>query len=94
MSTFIKQMVRSKLQQLTTDELLYHAQKYHFSINRKQATDITAYLQQASIDPFDPASRDKMVQELARITDDETADQAETLFQKIVAAYGLDDLFS
>ncbi|MFD1363037.1 DUF2624 domain-containing protein [Lentibacillus salinarum] len=93
MSTFIKQMVNKKIKQLTPDELLHYAQQYNFSISREQAKAITAYLHQIDIDPFDPGFRAKMFKELARMTDKNTADQAQSLFQKIIKSYGIEALF-
>lgn len=93
MSTFIKQMITKKIRGLTPDELLHYAGQYNFSISRKQAKEITAYLQQTAVDPFDPDFRAKMFKELARITNDETADKAQLLFQKIIKSYGVEHLF-
>ncbi|SFA70674.1 Protein of unknown function [Lentibacillus halodurans] len=93
MSTFIKQMINKKLKQLSPDELLYYARQYNFSISKEQARLITAYLRQNPIDPFDPGKRAKMFKELARITDQETANQAQSLFQKMIKSYGAEHLF-
>ncbi|TFJ94099.1 DUF2624 domain-containing protein [Lentibacillus salicampi] len=93
MSTFIKQLVTKKLRKLSPDELLHYAHQYHFSITKKQANEITAYLRQNPIEPFDPAYRDKMFKDLARITDQETSNKAQTLFQEIIKSYGLEGYF-
>ncbi|HLR61148.1 MAG TPA: DUF2624 domain-containing protein [Lentibacillus sp.] len=93
MSTFMKQLITKKLKQLSSDELLDYAKQYNFSISRKQAEDITAYLKQHPIDPFDPTYRARMFKELARITDKQTANKAQTLFQGIIKSYGLEGFF-
>ncbi|GAA0443212.1 hypothetical protein GCM10008983_20500 [Lentibacillus halophilus] len=93
MSTFIRQVVRNKLKRLTTDEILQYAHNYHFSVTRNQAEAITDYLQEHTVDPFSPHSREKMLQELARITDQHTADKAQKLFEKMIQSYGLEHLF-
>ncbi|TMN20982.1 DUF2624 family protein [Lentibacillus cibarius] len=94
MSAFIKQLVTNKLKQLSSDELLYYAHEYNFSITRKQANAITTYLQSHSIDPFSSDDRSKMFRELARITDRDTANKAQLLFQETIKAYGLEYLFN
>ncbi|QKY71638.1 DUF2624 domain-containing protein [Lentibacillus sp. CBA3610] len=93
MSSVIKQLVNKKLKQLSPDELLQYAHQYNFSINRKQAIEIATYLRQNTIDPFDPGHRKKMFEELARITDKATANQAQKLFVEIIKSYGLEGLF-
>ncbi|RYG74714.1 DUF2624 domain-containing protein [Lentibacillus lipolyticus] len=93
MSSFIKQLVTSKLKQLSPDELLHYAHEYNFSISRKQANAITSYLESHTVDPFSSSSRKKMFQELARITDRNTAIKAEKLFKETIKAYGLEHLF-
>ncbi|WP_010531010.1 DUF2624 domain-containing protein [Lentibacillus jeotgali] len=93
MSTFIKHLITKKLKQLSPDELLHYAHQYNFSITRKQAQEITAYLKQHPIEPFEPEYRAKMFKELARITDKDTANKAQTLFQKITKSYGLEGFF-
>ncbi|MFD2759438.1 DUF2624 domain-containing protein [Lentibacillus juripiscarius] len=93
MSSFIKQFVKTKMKQLSADELLHYAHEYNFSISRKQANAITSYLQTHTVDPFSSRSRKKMFRELARITDENTAKKAEKLFQETIKAYGLEHLF-
>ncbi|GGJ83211.1 tRNA methyltransferase [Lentibacillus kapialis] len=93
MSAFLKQLINKKLKQLSPDELLHYAHQYNFSISRKQAEDITTYLKQHPIEPFDPEYRARMFKEIAHITDKETADKARSLFQGIIKSYGLEGFF-
>ncbi|WP_067730448.1 DUF2624 domain-containing protein [Oceanobacillus damuensis] len=93
MSIFIKEMVKAKLKNLTAGELLQYSRQYGFDITEKQAREITAYLHQNSPDPFDADTRKRMFQQLALITDRETAIQTQELFDEIIHSYGLDHLF-
>ncbi|MGJ9456984.1 DUF2624 domain-containing protein [Oceanobacillus sp. CF4.6] len=93
MSMFIKEMVKNKLKNIRTEELLHYSKQYGFKISEKQARLITEYLRKNSPDPFDAASRDVMFVQLAVITDKETAKQAQKLFDEIIRSYGLQHLF-
>lgn len=93
MSHFIKQIVKTKLKQLSSDELLHYAQQYGFSLTKAQANQITNYLKQNSLDPFNEKDRKKMFRELATITDDQTAKKAQDLLNKLIKENGLEYLF-
>ncbi|MFD2046083.1 DUF2624 domain-containing protein [Ornithinibacillus salinisoli] len=93
MSTFIKGLVISKMKQLTPEEIHAYGKDYGFTVTNKEARDIWNYLQNNKIDPFNKQDRNKMLKELARITNVETAKKANKLFQEIVKYYGLESLF-
>jgi len=93
MSIFIKEIVKSKLKNLTSRELMQYSHQYGFQITEQQAQEITRYLQSHSPDPFDPRKRKEMLEELAVITDKQTAMNAQSLFEKMIHSYGLQDLF-
>jgi hypothetical protein len=86
-------MAINKLKQLSPDELLYYAHQYNFFITKKQAQEMTAYLRQNRIEPFDASGRAKMFKELERITDKATAQKAQQLLQEITKSYGLENMF-
>lgn len=94
MSNFIKDLVAKKIKHLTPDELLHYSSQYDFNISRMQAKQITSYMQNHSVDPFDTKKRAKMFKELANITDRETSQKAEKLFAEIIKTYGLEYLFN
>lgn len=94
MSKFIKDMVTQKLKQLSPDELLHYSQQYDFRVSENQAKQITAYLHSHSIDPFNANDRTKLFSELEHITDRDTAQKADKLFQEIIKSYGLGHLFN
>lgn len=93
MSLFIKGLVTQKIKQLTPEELLYYGKQYGFSISDSEANAITTYVKNQPLDPFDANDRMKMLQELTRITDANTAKKAQRLFNELIQSYGLGYLF-
>ncbi|SET60943.1 Protein of unknown function [Oceanobacillus limi] len=93
MSQWIKAIVINKMKQLTTEDIYKYGREYGFSITKQEATNISDYLKKNKIDPFDKQDHKKMLQELARITDKETAKKANRLFKEMIKAYGLESLF-
>lgn len=94
MSIFIKEMVKSKLKQLTSEELLYYGKQYDFSLTENEAQKIVAYLKNHTVDPFNTHDQKKMFTALAEITDPGTANKADLLFKEIIQSYGLGHLFN
>ncbi|MUK87109.1 DUF2624 family protein [Ornithinibacillus sp. L9] len=93
MSTFIKELIINKMKQLTPNEIRNYAKEYGFHISKNEAEEIAKYIKTKKIDPFNKKDHKKMLQELARITDTETAKKANKLFNEMVKAYGLESLF-
>ncbi|HIS28652.1 MAG TPA: DUF2624 domain-containing protein [Candidatus Avamphibacillus intestinigallinarum] len=93
MSEFLKQMIIKKLKQLTKDELLELANRYQFAITLDEAQCIIQYIQTNSIDPFSSHGRHKLILELTRITNEETAFYANELFIQMIKRYHLTHLF-
>ncbi|MEN1970514.1 DUF2624 domain-containing protein [Lentibacillus sp. N15] len=93
MSTFIKDFILKKLSELSPAELYTYSKQYGFSITNQQASAITKYLKTHQVDPFHADGRATMLKELAKITDLETAQKAQKLFNEIVKSYGLESLF-
>ena len=93
MSIFIKSLVQNKLKQLSYLDLINYGEQYGFSLTQKEAQNIIIYLKSNQIDPFDENDRIKMFDELAQITDLNTARKAQQLFYEIISSYGLEHLF-
>ncbi|MBP1968685.1 hypothetical protein J2Z83_000779 [Virgibacillus natechei] len=93
MSNFIKELVSKKLKQLSPEELLNYAKQHGFSLNRAEANSIINYLRTNSIDPFNLHDHKKMFEELTQITNRETANKAQKLFNDLIQSYGLGHLF-
>lgn len=94
MSIFIKELVKNKLKQLSSEELLNYGKQYGFSLSKTEAEQIITYLKQHTVDPFDPYDQEKMFHALAAITDSQTANKAQKLFKEIIQSYGLGHLFN
>lgn len=93
MSFFIKELVKNKLKQITSDELLHYANNYNFSITNKQAQQITQFLKNNKLDPFKKRDREQMFNQLEYITDKQTSDNARVLLEHIIKTNGLEYLF-
>lgn len=94
MSVFLKEIITNKLKKLSSEEILHYGHQYGFKISKREAAEITNFLKNHSIDPFNSTDRKKAFQELAKITSNETADKAEDLFVQLISSYGLDSLFN
>lgn len=94
MSIFIKELVKRKLSQLSYEDLLNYSEQYGFSITTGEAKEISRYLKNHNVDPFNENDRLKMLHELAQITDSNTANKAQKLFDEIIHSHGLEYLFN
>ncbi|MFC3039078.1 DUF2624 family protein [Virgibacillus xinjiangensis] len=93
MSQFLAQLIRSKLRQLTAREIEHYGRQYGFPVDTVQAQQIADYLRNQTYDPLQSKDRQRMWKELARITDDATAQKAQRLFQELIRSYGVEHLF-
>lgn len=93
MSIFLKEMIKTKLKNLTSDEILHYSSQYGFSISQSQANQIVHYLRSSSPNPFDQQDRERFMLELEKITDRNTAVQAQQLMDEVIRSYGLEHLF-
>lgn len=93
MSFFIKEMVKTKLRQLTIGELLHYANQYGFSLTKDEAAEIIHYIQTNDIDIFSKKGIDEAHAKISNITNPHTADKARSLFEQIIKSYGLENLF-
>ena len=89
----IKQVVKQKLQALTVNELLAYAKEYNVTITEKQAEQIISYLKQTELNPLDEQDRMKALKKLAQITDPQTAQKVNKIFQGMVKENGLSHWF-
>ena len=93
MSIFIKEFVKKKLNQLSYEDLLHYSAQYGFSLTQSEAKNISAYIKTNQLDPFVESDRIKMFEDLAQITDPNTAKKANDLLAQIIRTYGLEHLF-
>lgn len=94
MSSFIKELIKKRIKQLTFEDLLHYSQQYGFSLSLEEAKHIVTYLQTHPFDPFISTDRLFMFQKISEITDIQTAYKAEALFNDMIKAYGLSHLFN
>jgi len=93
MSFFIRELIKSKLNEITLNDLIHYSKQYGFSITETEAKQILLYIRNNELDPFDQNNLEKMFQDLAQITNRETAIKAQKLFNEIISSYGLGHLF-
>lgn len=93
MSFFLKEMVKTRLKQLTVGEILHYADQYGFSLTNGEATKIIHYIQTNDIDIFSKKGIDEAQEKIAEITNPQTANKARSLLEQIIKSYGLEDLF-
>jgi ABC-type antimicrobial peptide transport system permease subunit len=94
MSFFIKQIILTKLRHITAEDIIKYAKEYGFKLSFEQAKEISNYVQRNRIDPFDKKELEKMLYDLSKITDPQTAKKANKLFQELIKSYGVEDLFN
>lgn len=94
MSIFIKELVKRKLNHVTVAEILQYGEQYGFSLTETEAEKIVTYMRTNHVDPFNKNDRIKMFQALTEITDINTANKAQQLFDEIIRSYGLEHLFN
>lgn len=93
MSGLIKEIIKSKLNHLSYEELLVQSEKFGFDLTAEEAKHIINYLRNTNINPFSEQDRLKMLQALADITDQSTANKADDFFIKVIKSYGVEHLF-
>lgn len=93
MSFLIKKIISNKISQLSPEEILTYGSQYGFSITKKQAKAIVQYVKTHDIDLFSADNRAKILQDLAKMTDRDTAKKAQKLFNEIVQSYGMESWF-
>ncbi len=89
----IQQMVKQKVNQLTTTELIQYGKQYGFTLTKAEAEKILKYIRSKSLDPFKEEDRLKLLKKIAQITDDQTAKKAHKLFKDMIKQYGMEDMF-
>lgn len=94
MSIFIKEVVKRKLKQISVADLLKYGDQHGFSLTETEAEKIVTYVKTNNIDPFNESDRSRMFQKLTEITDENTANKAQDLFDEIIRSYGLEHLFN
>lgn len=88
-----KKILLSKWKQIKGEDIFTYAKEYGISITATQAKQIADHIQSSSYDPTKQQDRTKMLKQLAKITDLETAQKCNRLFHQLIKQYGVENLF-
>ncbi|ENQ3079917.1 DUF2624 domain-containing protein [Bacillus cereus] len=80
----IQQFVNKKLNNMTSKELLKYSAEYGVPITNEQADKIVTLLQGKHINIYDDQERLQLLKQIAKVTSPATAQQINTLFQKLI----------
>ncbi|MDC2863383.1 DUF2624 domain-containing protein [Bacillus sp. BP-3] len=80
----IQQFVNKKLNNMTSKELLKYSAEYGVSITNEQADKIVTLIQGKQINIYDDQERLQLLKQIAKVTSPATAQQINTLFQKLI----------
>lgn len=80
----IQQFVNKKLNNMTSKELLKYSVEYGVSITNEQADKIVTLIQGKQINIYDNQERLQLLKQIAKVTSPATAQQINTLFQKLI----------
>jgi len=90
----MKEIIKNKIRQLRTEELLYYANQYGITLTETEAKHILKYVHENNFDIFSLQEIEKFYNKIAEITNPATANKAKSLFLQMVTAYGLEDYFT
>ena len=93
MNNFVQQMIQKKFKQITAEELLRYSKQYGITITKDQAIKITAFIKNTKLNPVNTDDRLKMFKKLAQLTNMETAQKAQKLFNQLVKEHGVESWF-
>ncbi|WP_242222941.1 DUF2624 domain-containing protein [Bacillus cereus group sp. BfR-BA-01380] len=80
----IQQFVNKKINNMTSKELLKYSNEYEVPITSEQADKIVTLIQGKNINIYDVQERLQLLKQIAKVTSPATAQQINTLFQKLI----------
>ncbi|SFI47041.1 MULTISPECIES: DUF2624 domain-containing protein [unclassified Bacillus (in: firmicutes)] len=80
----IQQFVNKKINNMTSKELLKYSKEYGVPIAGEQADKIVTLIQGKHINIYDVQERLQLLKQIAQVTSPATAQQINTLFQKLI----------
>lgn len=80
----IQQFVNKKINNMTSKELLKYSKEYGVPITGEQADKIVTLIQGKHINIYDVQERLQLLKQIAQVTSPVTAQQINTLFQKLI----------
>lgn len=93
MNPMFKKIVRKKLTEVTSSELMVQAQNYQVELSSAQATHIVKMLGQKNLDPFKKTDLAEMLAYLEEITDQTTVKKAKIILNQFIKQYNVADWF-
>ncbi|MCT2537580.1 DUF2624 domain-containing protein [Aquibacillus koreensis] len=94
MNNIMKKTILKRLKQISVEDLLTYSKEYGITINKTQAEKITSYMSTTKLDPFEEKDRLTLYKKLAQLTDLQTAQKAQQLFNKLIKQYGVESWFN
>ncbi|WP_242145319.1 MULTISPECIES: DUF2624 domain-containing protein [unclassified Bacillus cereus group] len=80
----IKQIVNKKINSMSPKELLKYSKEYKIPITTEQADQIVLLMKGKNINIYDTDERLELLKKIAKVTSPSTAQQVNTLFQKLL----------
>lgn len=80
----IQNVVNKKINNITIPELFKYCEQYHITITHSQAEQVVSVIQQKWIDIYNPKDRLKLLNNIALISNKETAQKVNQLLQKLI----------
>ncbi|MCM3735671.1 DUF2624 domain-containing protein [Bacillus cytotoxicus] len=80
----IQQFVNKKINNMTPKELLKYSKEYEVPITSEQADKIATLIQGKQINIYNVQERLQLLKQIAKVTSPATAQQINTLFQKLI----------
>lgn len=93
MNPMFKKIVRKKMTEVSTSELIMQAKSYQVELSQEQATQIIKMLNQKNLDPFKKTDLVKMLTYLEQITDQTTVKKAKIILNQLIKQYNVSDWF-
>ncbi|MDG4655511.1 DUF2624 domain-containing protein [Ectobacillus antri] len=80
----IQHLVNKKLNNMTGPDLLKLSKEYNISITVEQAQQVSVLIKGQNINIYNDAERLALIQKIAKVTSPVTAQQVNTLLQKLL----------
>lgn len=87
-------MMIKKIKSIKPEELRNYGEQYNITLTKKQAEEITSFLGRTNLDPVKEHDRLKLFKKLAQITNLETAQKAQKIFNKLIKEHGVESWFN
>lgn len=83
---FFEIIVNQKINHIKPNELLQLAKQYNVTLTPQEANHISQLLVGKGINIFDPQQREKLIQQIAKITGLSKAKQMEQIFHQMIGS--------